>query len=70
MQGKQAAKFYFRAKGKDSYTFIGFLTKLPGDLTVPHDGTAAAIVGDIRAIFSEDNTEIGGFSDSTEITLS
>jgi len=70
MQGFKTANFYYRRKGTDNYVFVGYLTKLAGELTIPAATPGTPEVGDIRAIFVENNAEVGLFSDNTEITLS
>ena len=70
MQGMKSANFYYRRKGETTYVFIGYLTNLPGELTVTPAVAGQAEVGDVKAIYVESNTEIGIFSTSTQLTLS
>lgn len=69
MQGMKSVNFYYRRKGENKYVFIGYLNKLPGELTITPAEPETPEVGDIKAIFVEDNTEVGLFSASTELTL-
>lgn len=68
--GLAAVKFYYRRKITTEWLNVGFLTKLPGEIQIPSAQAGVPEVGDIRAVFTENNEEVGQFSDSTEITLS
>ncbi|CAN5206899.1 hypothetical protein BH10ACI1_BH10ACI1_20000 [soil metagenome] len=70
MQGMKSANFYYRRKGENNYTFVNYLTNTPGELNVAPAAPGVPEVGDIKAIYGENNVEVGLFSDSTEITLS
>jgi len=70
MHGLAAVKFYYRRKGTTEWLSIGFLTKLPDEIQITPAQPGVPEVGDIRAIFNENNTEVGQFSDNKEITLS
>lgn len=70
MQGMRAANFYYRRKGQADYAFVGYLTRAPGEIHIPPAQAGVPEVGEIRAIFSENNAEVGQFSPSTEVTLS
>ncbi len=70
MQGFKTANFYYRRKGENNYVFVGYLTNMPGELTIPAATPGVPEVGDIKAIFVEKNVEVGIFSPSTELTLS
>lgn len=70
MQGMKVVKFYYRLKGEADYKYVGFLTNLPGEIQIAPATPGKPEVGDIRAVFVENNTEVGQFSQSQEITLS
>jgi hypothetical protein len=70
MQGMRAANFYYRRKGTDAWTFVGYLTRTPGEIHIAPLQTGAAETGEMKAIFFEDNKEVGLFSTNTEVTLS
>jgi hypothetical protein len=70
MQGMRAANFYYRRKGQTDYVFVGYLTRAPGEIHIPPAQAGVPEVGEIRAIFSENNQEVGQFSPGTEVTLS
>lgn len=70
MQGFKSANFYWRRKGENNYGFIGYLTSMPGELTITPAMPGVPEVGDIRAIFVENNVQIGNYSSNTELTLS
>lgn len=70
MRGLAAVKFYYRRKGTTEWLNIGFLTKLPGEIQITPAQTGVPEVGDLRAVFTENNTETGQFSDNSEVTLS
>jgi len=70
MQKMSAAKFYYRRRGTTEWIYIGFLTKLPGELQITPAQAGVPEAGEIRSRFVEDNKEIGQFSENTEVTLS
>lgn len=70
MQGMRAANFYYRRKGQTEYAFVSYLTRTPGEVHIPPAQAGVPEIGEIRAIFSENNKEVGQFSPSTEVTLS
>lgn len=70
MQGMRAANFYYRRKGQTEYVFVGYLTRAPGEIHIPPAAAGVPEVGEMKAIFSENNQEVGQFSPSTEVTLS
>lgn len=70
MQGMPAVKLYYRRKGQAEFAFVGFLTHLPGEIEIQPAQAGVPETGDIRAIFVQDNHEVGHFSDNTQITLS
>ena len=70
MDGMRAINFYYRRKGATEYVFVGYLTKLPGEIRITPAVAGQPEVGDIRAIFADNNEEIGQFSQSQEVTLS
>ena len=70
MQQMSAAKFYYRRRGTTEWVYVGFLTKLPGELQITPAQAGTPEAGEIRSRFVENNVEIGQFSDTAEITLS
>ncbi len=70
MQGMGAVKFYYRRKGGSDWIFVGFLTKTPGEIQIPPAQAGVPEAGDIRAIYFDDNSEVGQSSTNTEVTLS
>jgi len=70
MQGMRAANFYYRRKGQAEYAFVSYLTRAPGEVHIPPAQAGVPEIGEIKAIFSENNQEVGQFSPSTEVTLS
>lgn len=70
MQGMRAANFYYRRKGQENFVFVGYLTRTPGELHIPPAQADTPETGEIKAIFSENNQEVGQFSTNTEVTLS
>ncbi len=64
MHGLAAVKFYYRRKGTTEWL------KLPGEIQITPAQAGTPEVGDLRAVFTENDTETGQFSDSTEVTLS
>lgn len=70
MQGMPTAKFYYRRKDATDWIFVGFLTKTPGELSIPPAQAGVPEIGEIKAIYFGDNQEIGQFSTNTEVTLS
>jgi len=70
MQGIRAVNFYYRRKGASEWTFVGYLTRTPGEVHIPPAQAGTPEAGEIKAIFYEDNQEVGLFSTNTEVTLS
>jgi hypothetical protein len=70
MQGMRAANFYYRRKGQTEWTFVSYLTRTPGEVHIPPAQAGTPEAGEIKAIFFEDNAEVGQFSTNTEVTLS
>jgi hypothetical protein len=70
MQGMRAANFYYRRKGQTESAFVSYLTRTPGEVHIPPAQAGVPEIGEIKAIFSENNQEVGQFSPSTEVTLS
>lgn len=70
MQGFKSANIYYRRRGENNYSFVGYLTNLPGELTITPAAPGVPEKGDIKAIFVEKNVEVGIFSDNSELTLS
>lgn len=70
MKGMGAVKFYYRRKGATDWFFVAFLNKLPGEIQIPPAQAGVPEIGEIKAIYFDDNQEIGQFSTNTEITLS
>jgi hypothetical protein len=70
MQGVRAVNFYYRRKGQTEFVFVGYLTRTPGEVHIPPAQAGTPEMGEIKAIFFEDNAEVGQFSTNTEITLS
>lgn len=70
MQGMGAVKFYYRRKGGSEWVFVAFLNKLPGEIQIPPAQAGVPEIGEIRAIYFDNNAEVGQFSTNTEVTLS
>jgi hypothetical protein len=50
--------------------FVGYLTRSPGEIHIAPAQAGMPEAGEIKAIFFEDNREVGQFSTNTEVTLS
>ena len=70
MQGMRAANFYYRLQGASDWTFVGYLTRTPGEIHIAPAQAGVPEAGEIKSIFSENNSEVGLFSTNTEVTLS
>jgi hypothetical protein len=70
MQGMRSVNFYYRRKGSEQWVFVGYLNRAPGEIHISPAQAGVPEIGEIKAIFSENNEEVGQFSTNTEVTLS
>ena len=48
MQGMRAANFYYRRKGASDWTFVGYLTRSPGELHIPPAQADTPEAGEVK----------------------
>lgn len=69
LQGNDAIRIEYQTKG-GPWTQVGFLTKLPGDVTITPETPGEPESGSIRGVFIEENQANGHYSPSYPVVLS
>lgn len=70
MKGMDAVRVEFQRKGATSFTMVGVLTSLPGELTISPQTPGDPEAGHIRAIYLKKNQPDGDYSPEYPVTVS
>ena len=64
-----AVRIEYKRKGTESWSGVGFFTRLPGTFTITPAVVGAAESGNIRARFLKNNSEVGNYSPEHPVTV-
>ncbi len=70
LQGTDAIRIEYKRNGAAAWSIAGFLTKLPGTVTITPNTPGEPEVGNIRGRFVKKNADVGNFSPQYSVTLS
>ncbi len=70
LQGTDAIRIEYKRNGAAAWAIAGFLTKLPGSVTITPNTPGEPEVGNIRGRFVKKNVDVGNSSPQYSVTLS
>ena len=70
LQGTDAIRIEYKRNGAAAWAIAGFLTKLPGSVTITPNTPGEPEVGNIRGRFVKKNADVGNSSPQYSVTLS
>lgn len=70
LQGTDAIRVEYKRNGAAAWSVVGFLTKLPGTVTIIPNTPGEPEVGNIRGRFTKKNVDVGNSSPEYPVTLS